>query len=300
VGEFSVGQLVELLLRHTLPADTPLEVLRREHDRAVAKAPVAPGVAVSTSMSSGGLIEWLVPPAAGPEVLLWLHGGGFGLGSSVTARGMVSTLSARSGVRGASLNYRLAPEYPYPAGVEDAQAAYMWLLEQGVLPSQVVIAGDSAGGGLALAALVRIRDGGGPMPAGALCFSPWVDLSLSEISRDSPNDPQVTRDGLQTWARRYLNGIDPRSPGASPLFANLAGLPPLLIQVGGAETLREDSVRFARAASFAGCEVVIDEWPDMIHVWQAFAPGLARGTAALDSAAQWVRSRIADEADGLG
>jgi epsilon-lactone hydrolase len=292
---FSLERLVSLLRERASPPDAPLEVQRRDHDRAVAKVPIADGVELIRVQGNGGPVEWLVPSGPSrPEVLLWFHGGGFGMGSSATARGMVSYLAAMTGARGATLEYRLAPEYPYPAAIEDAQAAYRWLLvEQGVEPTKLVVGGDSAGGGLALAALASLRDAGDPMPAGALCFSPWVDLSLSapSITANVATDPQVTRAGLEGMAARYLGEVDPRSPHVSPLFGDLAGLPPLLIQVGGAEALLDDSVRLARAATEAGCEVVLEQWPNMIHVWQAFAPGLADGTAALERASQWLTER---------
>jgi acetyl esterase/lipase len=292
--EFSLERLVALLREHASSPSAPIEVQRRDHDRAVAKAPVADGVELNRVHSDGGPLEWLVPPGPSTsEVLLWFHGGGYGIGSSVTARGMVSSLAAMTGARGATLEYRLAPENPYPAAFEDAQAAFRWLLKQGVEPAQLVVGGDSAGGGLALAALAGLRDAGEPMPAGALCFSPWVDLSLSapSILSNAATDPQVSRASLEGMAARYLGGVDPRSPYVSPLFGDFAGFPPLLIQAGGAEALLDDSVRLARAADEAGCEVVLEEWADMIHVWQAFAPGLAEGTAALESAAQWLTER---------
>ena len=292
---FSLERLVALLRERASPPGAPIEALRRDHDRAVRKVPIADGVQLIRVQSDGGPLEWLVP--SGPsrqEVLLWFHGGGFGMGSSATARGMVSYLAAMTGARGATLEYRLAPEFPYPAAVKDAQAAYRWLLvEQGVEPTKLVVGGDSAGGGLALAALASLRDAGYPMPVGALFFSPWVDLSLSasSLTANAATDPQVNRAGLEAMAARYLGGVDPRSPYVSPLFGNLAGLPPLFIQVGGAEALLDDSVRFASAAAGAGCEVVLEQWPNMIHVWQAFAPGLADGTAALERAAQWLKER---------
>jgi acetyl esterase/lipase len=291
---FSLERLVALLREHATSPSTPIEVQRRDHQRAVAKAPVAVGVELERVRSDGGPLEWLVPPGPStPEVLLWFHGGGYGLGSSATARGMVSSLAAMTGARGATLEYRLAPEDPFPAAFEDAQAAYRWLLEQGVEPTRLVVGGDSAGGGLALAALAGLRDAGDPMPAGALCFSPWVDLSLSASSllANAATDPQVTRASLEGMAARYLDGVDPCSPYVSPLFGDFAGFPPLLIQVGGAEALLDDSVRLARTAAEAGCDVVLEQWPNMIHVWQAFAPGLAEGTAALERAAQWLTER---------
>ena len=295
MSSFPLEQLVALLRERASSPSAPIDVQRGVHERAVSKVPVADGVELKRVQSDGGPLEWLTP--SGPlrsEVLLWFHGGGYGIGSSATSRGMVSYLAAMTGARGATLEYRLAPEYPYPAAIEDAQAAYRWLLvEQGVEPTKLVVGGDSAGGGLALATLASLRDAGDPMPSGVLCFSPWVDLSLSapSLTANAATDPQVTRAALEGMASRYLGGVDSRSPQASPLFGDLAGLPPLLIQVGGAEALLDDSVRLARAAAEAGCAVVLEQWPNMIHVWQAFAPGLADGTAALERAAQWLIER---------
>jgi acetyl esterase/lipase len=277
---FSLERLVDLLRERAISPGAPIEVQRRDHDRAVAKAPVADGVELKRVQSNGGPLEWLIPSGRSrPEVLLWFHGGGFGIGSSATARGMVSYLAAMTGARGATLEYRLAPEHPYPAAVEDAQAAYRWLLvEQGVEPTKLVVGGDSAGGALALATLVRLRDAGDPMRAGALCFSPWVDLSLSVWPKGERRDrPATDPCGLEGMAARYLGGVDPRSPHVSPLFGDLAGLPPLLIQVGGVEALLDDSVRLARAAADAGCEVVFEQWRNMIQYGKRLPPASRTG-----------------------
>jgi monoterpene epsilon-lactone hydrolase len=295
VSEFTLDQLVTLLRERATPPGSSVELQRRDHDLAVSKAPVATGVEILRSMSDGGPIEWLIPLGrAGSGVLLWFHGGGFGMGSCGSARGMVSHLAAMTGARGVTLDYRLAPEHPFPSAVEDAFAAYRWLIEkQGVDPKKLVVGGDSSGGGLALAMLASVRDANYAPPAGVLCFSPWVDLSLSarSLTSNAATDPQVTRAGLEGMASRYLRDVDPESPLASPLFGELKGLPPLLIQVGEAEALLDDSVRLARAATEAGCDVTLDSWPKMIHVWQAFAPGLAEGTAALVRAAHWLAQR---------
>ena len=301
---FSLERLVALLRERASPPDAPIEILRRDHDRAVSRVPVADSVEILRVESWGGPLEWLTPSKGSrPEVLLWFHGGGLGMGSCVTARGMISCLAAMTGARGATLDYRLAPEHPYPAALEDAQAAYRWLLaERGVAPAKLVVGGDSAGGGLALATLVSLREAGDPMPAGALFFSPWVDFSLSAPSlvTNAATDPQVTRAALEGMAARYAGGVDLRSPQVSPLFSDLTGLPPLLIQVGGAEALLDDSLQLAHAAAAAGCEVVLEQWPDMIHVWQAFAPGLAEGTAALEHAARWLDERWGRGPDRTG
>jgi acetyl esterase/lipase len=191
------------------------------------------------------------------------------------------------------VDYRLAPEYPHPAAVQDATAAYRWLLAQGCKPGRLAIAGDSAGGGLTVATLVALRDAGTPLPAAGVCLSPWVDLEgVGESMRAKADlDPMVYHDGLLQMAALYLNGLDPRTPLAAPLYADLRGLPPLLIQVGTAETLLDDSVRLAARAREADVDVTLEPWDDMIHVFQAFAGVLPEGQQAVDRIGEFVRAR---------
>jgi acetyl esterase/lipase len=207
----------------------------------------------------------------------------------------VSQLAVATAARVLSVDYRLAPEHPFPAAVHDATGAYSWLLDQGVDPATVALGGDSAGGGLTVAALLAAKERGLPMPAAAVCISPWVDLTLSSpsVDRNAATDPEVTRTQLARWADLYLAGADPKDPLASPVFGDHAGLPPLLIHAGTAEAIEDDAVHLAVAAREAGVPVTLELYEDMIHVWHAFAPGLPEATATIERLAGWLQERWA-------
>ena len=236
--------------------------------------------------------EWISTPESVEErVVYYLHGGGYVICSIDTHRPMIARIARAAGARALAINYRLAPENPFPAAVEDATAAYRWLVSTGVEPAKVVIAGDSAGGGLAVAAMVALRDAGEPLPAAGVCISPWVDMEGTGESMvtKADVDPIVRPEGMPQMAKAYLGDADPRTPLASPIYANLTGLPPLLIQVGTAETLLDDATRLAERAKSAGVEVVLEPWEDMIHVWHAFAEMLPEGQEAIERIGEFVR-----------
>ena len=244
-------------------------------------------------VNAGGVTaEWVTAEGA-PEsrVVLYLHGGGYIIGSTRTHRPLMAELSRASSARVLGLDYRLAPEHPFPAPIEDAVAAYRWLLNEGYDPARIAVAGDSAGGGLTVAALVQIRYVGLPMPGAAVCISPWVDMEgLGEsMETRADADPMVGKEGLLLSAKTYLGGSDPRAPLAAPLYADLRGLPPTLIQVGDAEVLLDDSTRLAGIAREAGVHVEMDVWDDMIHVWHLFAPILPEGRQALSQAGEFIK-----------
>jgi acetyl esterase/lipase len=241
--------------------------------------------------------EWTEAPGAdGTRVIFYLHGGGYNLGSIPSYRDFTGRLSRAGAARVLSVGYRLAPEHPFPAAVEDAATAYRWLLAQGVSASRVVFAGDSAGGGLVLAALVALRDAGVTLPAAAVCISPSTDLAKTGDSMRTKEhlDPIVRYDSSMAHALRYVGeGGDLKHPLASPLYAEFKGLPPLLILVGTNETLLDDSTRVADKAKAAGVEVEIEIWQDMVHIWPFFAAILPEGQRAVERIGTYIRQRLA-------
>lgn len=236
-----------------------------------------------------------VAPTSAPErALLYLHGGAFVVGSAQGYRGLAGELSRAAGMTGYAVDYRLAPETPFPGAVEDATAAYLALLDRGFAPDRIALAGDSAGGGLVLSTLVHLRDQGHPLPACALLISPWANLACdaASITTKAAEDPSLTGEALRKTAAHYLGGTDPRTPLASPVHADLRGLPPLLVQVGSAEILLDDAVQVAQVAGHAGTSVRLDIWPGMVHVWHAFAFMLGAGRAAIADAGAFFAHHI--------
>jgi len=252
------------------------------------------GTAVDPVDAGGVPAEWVAAPGVSPgRVLLYLHGGAYQAGSPATLRNLVALLSGATQARALSVDYRLAPEHPFPAAVEDALAAYRWLLASGIDPALIAIAGDSAGGGLALGALVALRDSGEPMPAAAVLLSPWTDLALTgeSLRTRAAVDVMIKPDGISEDAALYLADADPRHPHASPLYADLCGLPPLLIHVGDAEVILDDSIRLAARASEAGVEVSLEIWDEMPHVFPAFAGWLPEADQAIEHIGAWLDQR---------
>jgi monoterpene epsilon-lactone hydrolase len=269
--------------------------MRANFAEAMSELRVADDVTCTPVDAGGVRAEWIVPPGAVAErVLLYLHGGGYVLCSVSTHRDLISRIARAAGMRALGVDYRLAPEHPFPAAVEDATTAYRWLVSHGTAPGHIAIAGDSAGGGLTLATLVALRDAGDPLPATGVCLSPWVDLEGSGPSNTTKAeaDPFVRKEMIQFMAEQYLGGRDPRTPLAAPLYADLHGLPPLLIQVGTAEILLDDATRAADRAKAAGVEVSLEVWDDMIHVWQLFAPLLPEGQQAIERIGAFIRQHM--------
>ncbi len=237
--------------------------------------------------------EWLEPSASPQPTVYYLHGGAYVACSPATHRPFTSALSRAAKARVFALDYRLAPEHRFPAAVEDAVAGYRWLLKQGIDPRQIVIGGDSAGGGLALATLVALRDAGDPLPRAAFLLSPWTDLAATGRSLETNNeaDPMFYGDGVGRMAQVYLGNASPHDPLASPLYAELAGLPPLLIYAGSTEVLLDDSVRLAERARQAGVTVDLRVRERMPHVWPIFvAFKLPESYQALGEIAQFINT----------
>lgn len=237
--------------------------------------------------------EWITAPGANRDrIVLYFHGGGYVVGSVNTHRDLMGRISRAAQARVFGLNYRLAPEHPFPAAVEDAFRAYSYLLQQGFRPATIAVAGDSAGGGLTFSSLVAARDAGIALPAAAVSLSPWVDLEGQgrSMTTFATIDPMASHDGVRILARMYLGGKDPRTPLAAPLYADLTGLPPTLIQVGDAEALLDDAKRIADRATIAGVTVELEVWPGMSHVWQRFANFLPAGQQALERVGEFIRA----------
>jgi acetyl esterase/lipase len=232
------------------------------------------GTLTSQQMLGGVPTEWVENIHSGVQgYMLFLHGGAYVIGSPQSHRNLTAHLAKRCSLRVAAIDYRLAPEHPFPAAVDDALAAYRGLLDMGVEAQDIVIAGDSAGGGLTLACALAIRDAGLPQPSALVVLSPWTDLTNSSESMRSNADTEVmlSLSGTNNYAKQYLQGADLRTPLASPLFANLAGLPPTLIQVADIEVLYNDATRYAEASKRAGVETVLQVSPNLWHVWQLYA-----------------------------
>ncbi|MCA8831012.1 alpha/beta hydrolase [Hymenobacter pini] len=233
--------------------------------------------------------EWVRPAGADTSrVILYLHGGGYVLGSLNTHRALVGTLAQRCGVSALAINYRKAPEYPFPAALEDALLAYRWLLAQGYAPTNIMVAGDSAGGGLALALLVALRDGGEALPAAAIGLSPWTDLMLpSGLMRRVCQEESQVLEALEIrgWGPLYASSTSLTHPLVSPVHARLHGLPPLLIQISNAEVLGDDVQRFAEKARAAGTPVTLQVFDGLVHWWHLFWRFLPEARTALDQVA---------------
>jgi acetyl esterase/lipase len=266
---------------------------RAEFDELFADRPLGDDVTL-TPRTLGGVpaLDVHVAGADGEAVILYLHGGGYVVGSARTGANLAAPLARRTGLPAVSLDYRLAPEHPFPAALDDALAAYNDLLSSG---RRVVIAGDSAGGGLALATMLAARREGLPLPAAAVLFSPWTDLTVSGASIDSRGDfdPLFSRGHIEEYAAHYLAGHDPKDELVSPLLADLTGLPPLLIQVGSAEVLLDDTLRLVTRAAEQEVDVTLDVIAGAPHVYPLMAGVMDEADDALDHAARFLGGAVA-------
>jgi epsilon-lactone hydrolase len=233
--------------------------------------------------------------AQADRALLYLHGGGYGIGSAQSHRHLVGQLCEKSGMVGYNVDYRLAPETAFPGAVDDALAAYRGVLALGIAPDKIIIAGDSAGGGLTMACGLAIKDAGLPQPAGYHVMSPWADLSQTGVSYGAKADVDfiVTKTALDGWADAYLKGQNPKAPLASPVYGDLAGLAPVYIQVGSEEVLLSDSIALASACGLAQVDVTLIIAPDMPHVYPYMWASVDEGTLAIVAAGKWMKDRCA-------
>ena len=289
------SQVIKKLLRRQFAgwSDGPIAEQRARQEKSSRFNRLPADVRCSQATANGVSAEWIEGSAADAGVILYLHGGAYALGSINGHREWIARLANATQTRALAINYRLAPEHPFPAALRDTLSTYNWLLDQGVSPARIVVAGDSAGGGLALAALLSLRDGSHSLPAAAVCISPWADLTLSGASMQSKAslDPILDPDSLQMYAGYYAGDHDLTAPLLSPLYADLSGLPPLLIQVGTDEILLDDAKRLAERASDAEVDVTLEIWDEMFHVFQllSFLPETKK---AVDQIAEFVAANL--------
>ena len=284
------------IIRSVPPAkpDTTIGQMRGAMEKVAER--VAKDVTCEPVTAGGVKAEWIVAPGADPaRVILYLHGGGYVMGSINTHRAMVARISRAAKAKALALDYRLAPEHPFPAAVDDATAAYRWLLAEGYKPNKIVISGDSAGGGLTLATLLALRDAKTPLPAAAVPISAWSDMegTGASVKTRAAVDPMVGSTSLSGMAKNYVGNADPKNPLLSPLHGDYTGIPPMLIQVGDAEILLDDSTRVAEKAKAAGVKVDLEVWPEMVHVWHVYAKLLPEGQQAIDRIGQYVQEHTA-------
>jgi epsilon-lactone hydrolase len=294
VGESGIAAIRALL--SSKPRPSGWADRRRRLDELGSVWPVADDIELETVQFDGLCAEWSIAPGSdASRALLFFHGGGYCLGSLLSHRRLVTEAGRAAGMQTLAIAYRLAPEHPFPSAYEDALTAWHFLLEQGFTAENIVLGWDSAGGGLTIALLTRLRDAQAALPACAWLVSPWIDLTMSgtTLATKEIEDPIVRKANLGECADAYLPAeIDRKDPRVSPLYADLGGLPPLLIQVGSAETLLADAARFAAAAGANDVAVSLEVWPHMIHVWPMWNAHLEPGRQALVSAGAFMRRHL--------
>ena len=284
------------LLGETVGGTESVEEQRAQFEMAVAMMTVAPEGVAWTKVDAGGVPAiWAdAEEGSSDHVVMYVHGGGYVIGSATGYRNFTGQLASAVGCRVLSVDYRLAPEHPHPAAVEDSTSAYRWLLDHGFGADRLAISGDSAGGGLTVSTLLKLRDDATPLPVAGVPISPWVDMEgIGEsMTTRAEVDMLVDEVGLKGMAEMFLAGQDARDPLAAPLYGDFSGLPPLLIQVGDEETLLDDSTRLAEAAESAGVEVRLDVFPEMQHVFQLFTGNMPEADEAVAQIGAWLRPRL--------
>jgi monoterpene epsilon-lactone hydrolase len=285
-----------ILRQSAFPADSDVEEQRRLLRELLSAQPLPAGVTVAAAALGGVPTAEITVDGIEPRhVVLYFHGGVYVMGDASLVADLASQVGRRTSAKVISVDYRLAPEHPYPAAVDDALAAYQALLDSGTAPSDIAFAGESAGGGLAVATLVNARDRGLPLPAAAFVMSPYVDLTLSGATMETKRevDPLLSPEALRVRVIDYAAGHDAGLGLISPIFAELSSLPPLIIQAGTHEVLLDDAVRLAQRASTADVEVTLDITPRVPHVFQAYHPILDEAAAALDRAGRFLSAHLA-------
>jgi monoterpene epsilon-lactone hydrolase len=289
----------QLKRRTTIDWNTSIPQLRQEADKTSKFFGRLPkGIRVSPVTIDDLPAEWIVPSQAKKDkAILYFHGGGYVMGSVQAHRPIVTKFVKGSGVGALLFGYRLAPEYPFPAALEDSMTAYRWLLAQGVTPSHIVFVGDSAGGGLGLATLIALRDKGIALPAAVVALSPWTDLKCTgeSLRTKAKVDPLTWAESWTVFSKYYVGDNDPGNPWISPLYGNLRGLPPMLIYVGEHEVLLDDSTRFAKKAKNTGVDITLRVGEGMVHCYPVLAPLFPEAKQAMDEICAFIKTHVGNQ-----
>ena len=286
-----LNTVLEMIRVRSAETRNTIDDERLSYERIMSTLPIDDDIETERVGVNGVAAEWIWAPESDKRrVILYLHGGGYVIGSVRTHRVLLAHLARAAKARVLALDYRLAPETPFPGPIDDTVNAYQWLLSQGIEPANMAIAGDSAGGGLVVAALVALKSVGEPLPAAGVCISPWSDMESTggSMMTNSESDPSVSKERLLKLAGIYLNGKNPQAPLASPIHADLTGLPPLLLQVGSIEVLLDDSTMLKEQAHKAGVSVQMEVWDDMPHVWHHYAPILPEARKAISKIGEFL------------
>ena len=286
-----LNTVLEMIRVRSAETRNTIDDERLSYERIMSTLPIDDDIETERVGVNGVAAEWIWAPESDKRrVILYLHGGGYVIGSVRTHRVLLAHLARAAKARVLALDYRLAPETPFPGPIDDTVNAYQWLLSDGIEPANMAIAGDSAGGGLVVAALVALKSVGEPLPAAGVCISPWSEMESTggSMMTNSESDPSVSKERLLKLAGIYLNGKNPQAPLASPIHADLTGLPPLLLQVGSIEVLLDDSTMLKEQAHKAGVSVQMEVWDDMPHVWHHYAPILPEARKAISKIGEFL------------
>ncbi len=294
IQNFFIRLFLKSVVKKDKIATASIGSTRRSLEKLTGMSLMPKGVTFEKIEYNGIKAEWTTPSnLKNPGVVLYFHGGGYVSGSIKTHRALVGRIALASKTRCLSVEYRLAPEHPFPAGLDDAIEIYHWLIKQNFDPKKIVLAGDSAGGGLVIAALLRLRDEKAPLPAAGVCMSPWLDLEVTgeSATRLADKDLMVPASGLKAFGLLYTKRENLQHPYVSPVFADPTGLPPLFIQVSDYETLLDDTMRFEKKAKAAGATVEVEIWKKMSHVWQAYGPILPEAMRAIKKLGEYIETK---------
>ena len=295
IQNFLIRGFLKAVVKKKQMTEVPVQVTRDRLTKLMKMARVPKKVSFEKTNCDGINAEWTIPDSLSSNkgVVLYIHGGAYIAGSISTHRPLVGRIAIASQIKCLSIDYRYAPENPFPAGLDDAVKCYYWLIKQGYDHNKIVIMGDSAGGGLAIATLLRLRDEKAPQPVAGVCMSPWIDLTCSQDAgvRLAEKDPMLTAEAGKIFSKLYAGKEDVKHPYISPLYADLKGLPPLFIQASNWEIVLDENLAFEKKAKEAGVDIKLELWDKMVHVWQGFAPILPEATKAINILGKYIAEK---------